>query len=161
MMLSLRSLRTATTLLALISLAACSSSKKEDPTPPAQEISWTADGVALKTTTTQSQKRFGTIGVAGTTPTSPAATFISLQFPDAVGTYPFSSTAEAAASYTASTGTVYYAGASGTGTVTGAGTIVVTERTATNVTGTFTFTVINSTTGDSKSLTNGKFNVGL
>ena len=56
----------------------------------------------------------------------------------------------------------YYAGTNpGAGTVTGAGTIVVTALTATNVTGTFTFTGINANSGDSKSITNGTFNVGL
>jgi hypothetical protein len=45
--------------------------------------------------------------------------------------------------------------------VTGAGTIVVTALTATNVTGTFTFTGINANSGASKSITNGSSNVSL
>ncbi|MBJ6111426.1 hypothetical protein JAO73_20565 [Hymenobacter sp. BT523] len=150
-------------LVALTSLAACSSSKKDDPAAaPTREMSWTADGATLKTTTLQSQKFSNTLSVAGTVPGS--ATFLSLEFPNAVGTYTFGPNSNATAAYTASSGGtvgVYFAGATGSGTVTGAGTIVVTALSATEVTGTFTFTGINPNTGASKSVSNGKFSVGL
>lgn len=155
----------AAALLLLTGLAACSSSKKDAPTPaPAPGISWTVDGTTQATTTLQSQQFQATISVAGTVPGGTSPTYLSLEFPNAVGTYAFSPTAAASATYATSSGgtnTAYYAGATGTGTVTGAGTIVVTARTATNVQGTFTFTGINANTGAAKSITNGTFNVGL
>ena len=150
-------------LLLFIGLVAFSSSKKADPTPTTG-MSWTADGTTQTTTTLQSQKFSSSISVAGTIPASSNPIYLSLEFPNAVGTYTFSPTAAASATYVANTGGTsmpYYAGASGSGTVTGAGTIVVTALTATNVTGTFTFTGINANTGASKSITNGTFNVGL
>lgn len=149
-----------TALLAVASLAACSSSKKEDPTPATREISWTADGAFLKTSTLQSQKFPGMLSIAGTVPASTNPTYLALEFPNAVGTYTFSTSSSAAAGYTVNSN-VYYAGSSGPGSLTGAGTIVVTTLTATDVTGTFTFTAIDPNTGNSKSITNGKFSVGL
>ena len=153
-------------LMALTSLAACSSSKKDDPTPPPATtgMSWTADGAALTTSTLQSQKFSTTISVAGTIPANTKPIYLSLEFPNAVGTYPFSPSSAASASYTVggSSPVAYYAGANpGAGTATGAGTIVVTALTATSITGTFTFTGISANSGDSKSITNGRFNVGL
>lgn len=163
---SLHSFRAAATVLALTALAACSSSKKDDPTPTTPlGMSWTVDGAAVNTTTVQSQKGGSTITIAGTT-TSASPAFLSLEIPNAVGMYTFSPTSAAAATYSINGVTLansFYAGAtpgSGGATVTGAGTIVVTTLTATNVTGTFTFTGISST-GFPKSITNGTFNVGL
>lgn len=68
------------------------------------------------------------------------------------------------ATYVTSTGgvsTAYYAGATGSGTGAGAGTVMVTALTASSVQGTFSFTGISGSTGASKSVTNGTFNVGL
>ncbi|MCI1186822.1 DUF6252 family protein [Hymenobacter sp. DH14] len=160
-------LRRSAALLLLTTLGACSSSKKDDPTAtPAKGMSWTVDGTTQTTTTLQSQKFQSSISVAGTIPASANPTYLSLEFPNAVGTYTFSPTAAASATYVANAGTsspstAYYAGATGSGTVTGAGTIVVTALTATSVQGTFTFTGINANTGNAKSITNGTFNVGL
>lgn len=157
----------AAALLLFTSLAACSSSKKDDPPPaPTKGMSWSADGATQTTTTLQSQKFTATISVAGTVPGGNSPTYLSLEFPNAVGTYTFGPTAVASATYVATTGPsgpsmAYYAGATGSGTVTGGGTIVVTALTATNVQGTFTFTGINANTGAAKSITNGTFNVGL
>jgi hypothetical protein len=146
-------------------LAACSS-KQDDakPTTPVG-MSWTVDGMAVSTTTTQSQKSSGTVSIAGTAAGSTAG-YVSLEIPNAVGIYTFSPTSTASALYSTpapSTTTVYYAGAStssGGVTVMGGGTIVVTSLTATNVTGTFTFTGVNQS-GASKAITDGTFNVGL
>ena len=162
-LITIRRFGLATSLLALTNLAACSSSKKDDPTPTVG-MSWTVDGSAVTTTTLQSQKFASTISVAGTVPAAANPAYLSLEFPNAVGTYTFSPTSQASGSYTASgnAAAAYYAGANpGSGTVTGAGTIVVTALTANNVTGTFTFTGINANTGAAKSITNGTFNVGL
>ena len=160
-----RHLGLATGLLALTALAACSSGSTDTPDPtPTVGISWTVDGSAVTTTTLQSQKFTSTISVAGTVPAAANPAYLSLEFPNAVGTYTFSPTSQASGSYTASGNApaAYYAGANpGSGTVTGGGTIVVTALSATNVKGTFTFTGINASTGASKSLTNGTFNVGL
>lgn len=147
---------------ALALLAACSSGSKDAPTPATPVgLRWTADGMAQSSSTFQSQKSTTTLLVSGTIPSS---RYLLLEFPNAVGTYPFGATAAASGTYTTimgSASTSYYAGASGSGTLTGAGTVVVTALTATNVTGTFTFTGISTTTGASKSVTNGTFNVGL
>ena len=83
-----------------------------------------------------------------------------LNVPKAVGTHTFSTT-DASASYAVMNAN-YFAGYDPTtGTVTGAGTIVVSELTATSVTGTFTFTGIDQQTGGAKSVLSGKFFVGL
>ena len=156
---TLRLQRTATLLL-LTGFMACSSNKKDDPTPTTG-MSWTTDGTTQTTTTLQSQLFQASISVAGTVPGGNNPPYLSLEFPNAVGTYTFSPTAAASATYVASTGVAYFAGATGSGTVTGAGTIVVTSLTAANVRGTFTFTGINANTGAAKSISNGTFNVGL
>jgi Family of unknown function (DUF6252) len=162
-----RQLGLATGLLALTTLAACSSSKKDEPKPtPTTGMSWTADGAAQTTATLQSQKFQSSIYVAGTVPNGNSPLYLSLEFPNAVGTYTFSPTAVASATYVTNAGSsgpgmAYYAGTTGFGTVTGAGTIVVTALTATNVQGNFTFTGINANTGASKSITSGTFSVGL
>ena len=159
-------LRRTTTLLLFASIAACSSSKKDDPAPPTAGMSWTADGTSQTTTTLQSQKFQSSVSVAGTIPASSNPTYLSLEFPNAVGTYTFGPAVAASATYVTNNGpngmsAGYFAGATGSGTVAGAGTIVVTALTATNVQGTFTFTGINAATGSAKSISNGTFNVGL
>ena len=157
----------AAALLLFTALTACSSGKKDDPDPaPAKGMSWTADGTAQTTTTLQSQKFQSSISVAGTVPGGTSPLYLSLEFPNAVGTYTFGPAVAATATYTTSNSpngmsATYFAGATGSGTVMGAGTIVVTAITATNVQGTFTFTGINGATGSAKSVSNGTFNVGL
>lgn len=168
MLFSLRSFQAATTVLSLVALGACSSSKKDDvaPTTPVG-LSWTVDGAAVSTTTVQSQKGGSTVSIAGTaTSGGGTVSYLSLQIPNAMGTYAFSSSALASGTYSFTLGTttaVYYAGtlpaAAGMYTL-GAGTIVVTALTATNVTGTFSFTGIGPA-GAGKAITNGTFNVGL
>jgi hypothetical protein len=156
-------IRGAATSFAFLALAACSSKKDDPAVQPTPGMSWTVDGATVKTTNLQSQKNGATLSVAGTQDLSnTSAGYIALEIPTAMGTYTFSPTATASAVYSASSPRmVYYAGASSGNTVTGAGTIVVTALSSTNITGTFTFTGIESTTGASKSITNGTFNVGL
>ncbi|GAB3737266.1 hypothetical protein GCM10027594_18090 [Hymenobacter agri] len=154
-------------MLLLTTLAACSSSKKDDPKPDPAGISWTVDGGMVSTTTTQSQQSNGLISIAGTVANGGASSYLSLQIPNAVGTYTFGSSSLASATYSTTSGsntTVYYAGPLplSTGqTVIGSGTIVVTSLTATNVKGTFTFSGNNINSNTSKAITNGTFNVGL
>ena len=164
MLLHRKSLRYAATVLALSSLAACSS--KEDAAPePSRGITWTVDGKTATTTTLQSQKSGSSLLLSGTYTNGSTTSYLMLNVPATVGTYPFGPTSEASGTYSVGSGTalsaVYYAGATGSGTVLGAGTIVVSALTATSATGTFTFTGINSNTGAAKSLTDGTFNVGL
>ena len=164
-MLSIALRRTAALLLCT-ALAACSSSKKDDPAPPTIGRSWTADGTTQTTTTLQSQKFSNSISVAGTVAGGNNPLYLSLEFPNAVGTYTFGPAVAATATYTTSNSpngmsATYFAGATGSGTVAGAGTIVVTALTATTVQGTFTFTGISAATGNAKSVSNGTFNVGL
>lgn len=162
-----RSLRPTAALLLLAGLAACSSSKKDDPTPDPMGLSWTVDGGNVSTTTTQSQKSNSLITVAGTVASGSTSSYLSLQIPNAVGTYTFGASSLASATYSTTSGsnsTVYYAGPLplSTGqTVIGSGTIVVTALTATNVKGTFTFSGSNINSNTSKAITNGTFNVGL
>ena len=154
----------ATGALALTVLAACSSNIKDDPKPPTTGMSWTVDGAAVSTTNLQSQKSSTTVSVAGTITNGSAVTYMGLEVPNVVGTHTFGPSSAAAATYSTNTGStaaVYFAGASGGGTVTGAGTIVVTALTTNTITGSFTFTGINPNTGASKSITSGTFNVGL
>ena len=159
-------LRLAAGTVLLAGLAACSSGKKDDPaaTPP-EGISWTVDGGRVTATSVQSQKSSATrLSVAGILRNSTSSGILSLEFPNALGNYDFlpAATVSASAYYTipGTNADTYYAGAYGIGNVTGAGSIVVTALSATNVTGTFTFTGI-SASGASKSITNGTFNVGL
>lgn len=80
-----------------------------------------------------------------------------------MGTYTFSPTSAASATYSTTTGSttaVYYAGPNSGGTLQAGVTVVVTALTATSIKGTFTFTGINPNTGATKSITNGTFNVG-
>ena len=128
-------------------------------------MSWSADGAAVSTTTVQSQKNSTTITLTGTAGSTTLSTLL-LEIPTAVGTHAFSPASVAAAYYSgpsrANAGS-YYAGplpaTTGMSTI-GAGTIVVAALTATNVTGTFTFTGIGMS-GAATSITNGTFNVGL
>ena len=163
MLFSLPSFRAATTILGLTILAGCSSKKEDAPPTTPVGMSWTVDGGTVSTTTVDSDNRPASISVTGIVPASASLASLSLGFPNAVGTYTIDSTASASASYNVVGGNAagsYYAGASVSGTVTGAGTIVVTALTATTVTGTFTFTGIGPA-GAAKTITNGTFNVGL
>ena len=163
MLLSLPSFRAATTILGLTILAGCSSKKEDAPPTTPVGMSWTVDGGTVSTTTVDSEERPASISVAGIVPGSANLASLSLDFPNAVGTYTIDPTASASANYNVAVGNAagsYYAGASVSGTVTGAGTIVVTALTATTVTGTFTFTGIGPA-GAAKTITNGTFNVGL
>ena len=153
--------------LALTTLAACSSSKDDDATPTTPVgISWTVDGVPVSTTTVQSQKGSSTVSIAGTATSGTTSRYLSLEIPNAVGTYAFSSSPLALGTYTTGSSgnnTVYYAGtlpSSSGQTTLGSGTIVVTALTATNITGTFSFTGVGQG-GATKSITAGTFNVGL
>jgi hypothetical protein len=125
------------------------------------------DGGTVSTTTTQSQQSSGLISIAGTVANGSASSYLSLQIPNAVGTYTFGTSSLASATYSTTSGTnsvVYYAGPLplSTGqTVIGSGTIVVTALTATNVKGTFSFTGNSIAYSTSKAITNGTFNVGL
>lgn len=120
----------------------------------------------MNPTTVQSQAGSSTVSVAGTIANGSTSSYLLLEIPNAVGTYTFSSATKASATYSinsSTTNSAYYAGglpsSNGQSTI-GAGTIVVTALTATNVTGAFIFTGIGPA-GAAKSITNGTFNVGL
>ncbi|WP_210517652.1 DUF6252 family protein [Hymenobacter terricola] len=155
MMFSFRSLRVATTVMALATLAACS--KKDDATPaPApnpEGMSWTVDGNNVTATTAVSQAASGTLVTLAGATSSTGGVFLDV--PKVVGTYPVTSTSDASASYvvTPSTGSSQFYDAT-------TGTIVVSAVSATSISGTFTFTGA-GTGAATKTLTNGKFNVKL
>ena len=92
------------------------------------------------------------------------ATYLSLAVPNTVGTYTFGPSSAASVTYSINTGcttAVNYAGVSGGGTITDAGTISVKALITNNVAGAFTFTGTNPNTGNAKSITSGTFNMDL
>ena len=152
MMLSFRSFRIAATVLAFTSLAACSKDKDETPAPAdAKGMSWTVDGSNVTALSTQSTAAGTDVLLGGATATG--GIFLSL--PKTAGTYALSSTSDASAIYVVSSGqsSQTYDSTSGS--------IVVSSVSATNITGTFTFTGTLMGGTATKTLTNGKFNVEL
>lgn len=142
--------------MALATLASCS--KKDDATPTpaadAQGMSWTVDGSNATTTTAAAQVTSGNIvtlfGATGNTGG------VILDVPKTAGTYTITSTSDASATYLVTPST----GASQSYDAT-TGTLVVSAVSATNISGTFTFTGAASSGTATKALTNGKFNVKL
>ncbi|MDO7853720.1 DUF6252 family protein [Hymenobacter convexus] len=161
MMLSLPSLRTATTMLALVSLAACSK-KSEDtptPTPPAATtgVTYTVDGAAVTATTSGATVVGNQIIVSGVSGTGTANKGVLLTLPKATGTYTLSATSNEDATYLASGNTSdFYESTSGSIVVTTYAASTTTG--ASNIAGTFTFTGKNSANA-TKTVTNGTFNV--
>jgi hypothetical protein len=153
-------------LAALVALGACSSDKKDDPTPtnpstnPTNGFSWTADGTNYTSTTAIKSLAGGGMALLGQYKASNGDTYtINLNVPATPGTYPLGSNSPLnIASYDHTIGgttTSYVAvGTSGTGSV------VVTSVTAAEIVGTFSFTGETMTTPKtSKAVTNGKFNL--
>ena len=157
MLISFRSFRVATTVLALTSLAACSKKDNVTPTPAAnpEGMSWTVDGNNVTAVTAVSQAMGTTLTVVGSTGSTGAASTVSLDIPKTAGTYTLTSTSTYGASYavTPASGSSQFYDST-------AGSIVVSSVTATNIVGTFTFTGATSG-GTTKSISNGKFNVKL
>ncbi|MFC7668186.1 DUF6252 family protein [Hymenobacter humi] len=155
-------------LLAAIVFTACTSAKNDAPTPlVADGLSWTVDGAASTTNTytTSSPSANNLVTVIGqlNVNTSTTNSQLMLDMPRTVGTYPFGPATLAGATYISSANNkskVYFAGYDGR-TLIGSGTIVVTEITASRIKGTFAFTGIDQLIRDTKSITNGTFNVGL
>ena len=157
MLISFRSLRVATTVLALTSLAACSKKDNVTPTPAAnpEGMSWTVDGNNVTAVTAVSQAMGTTLTVVGSTGSTGAASTVYLDIPKTAGTYTLTSTSTYSATYavTPASGSSQFYDST-------AGSIVVSSVTATNIVGTFTFTGATSG-GTTKSISNGKFNVKL
>jgi len=151
---TLRLLRVATIVLVFASLAACS--KKKDDPEPGMYTSWTVDG-RNETATGFTAALIGTDVIAsGTYRTAPNdnPTGIYLAIPNAVGTYPLTSSSYQVISYIVPNGpdlSRRYDGTSGSVVVTS----VVKKGTSTTIVGTFSFTGSDGTT--SKTVTNGKF----
>ena len=146
-------LRRPAALLLLAGLAACSG--KNEETTPADDLSWTVDGTAMVSTTSQAKLDSPNIVIDGATGTPTAGTFIRLTVPARVGNYPITSrvTNIFYATNAGSTNTVYFAES---------GSVTVSSLTNTRIEGTFTFTgsqvVSNLPT---KTLTNGSFTLAL
>ena len=164
MMFSIRSFRAAATVLALTSLAACSS-KKDDATPAATTtpagVTWTVDGTNVTAANIQKSTSGNNFEFAGSLTTSTTnSSGVDITVPKTVGTYaiPGSGATAIQALYLLVTPTtspaVYYATS---------GSVTVTSVTATNIVGTFTFTGSDTFTGTTltKTITNGKFNVAF
>jgi hypothetical protein len=155
-----------TGLLLLAILGACAGSKKEDVAPTVPPgLSWTVDGRAVSTTSYQLQTSSNTYDLSGTlNQGSNTSSRVFLAIPKSVGTHTFGPNSPALGIYSTSGANVavYYAGVTASGgTVTGAGTIVVTSLTSNSLVGTYTFTGIDASSGLSKSVSNGTFNVRL
>lgn len=143
------SLRVASTVLVLTTLAACT--KKEEVTPPpaaTQGMSWTFDGTNATATYINAQISGSNVAISGTVGTN---TNMLVYAPKVVGTYPLNGSNNATAVYTTNSPSHSYNAT--------AGTIVISSISATNVTGTFSFTGTES--GVNKAITNGKFDVNF
>jgi len=145
----------------------CSSCRKEVPASPYSSLIWQEDGLSYSTpeVTVQAQAASHTVELTGyirhDANNNPHT--ITLTVPDVIGTYAFSSTSAASATFELGTGTTtdtYHAGPKA-GTLIGSGTIVVSGITAAAISGTFTFTGQHTNSGTLKSITAGKFNAYL
>ncbi|MGY3090669.1 hypothetical protein ACVWYF_003730 [Hymenobacter sp. UYAg731] len=151
----------------VLGLAGCSKATPDPtPKPTPYTVSWTENG---SETTTQSyltgtggsgQIPAQTVRVGGRIYESGSIrTDIQLEVPAAVGTYPFGPASPAWATFESGSGRYYAGTAPGLTTAVGSGSITVTEFTGHSISGTFTFTGINSNTNTTKTITNGKFYV--
>ena len=151
----MRLLTTALTLLVLTA-AGCKSSDATGPssTKPLPNGSMSAkfDGADWAATLSVRASNSGTIvGVAGTDLNQTLAFALAATAP---GTYNIGPLSPANAELTTTGGVVYTAA----GNV-GSGTITITSLTATAVAGTFTFNMVKSGGGATRSVTNGVFNI--
>ena len=153
MLFRLRSLRIATTVLALTTLAACSKKDTVTPTPTSsQSMAWTVDGANVTANVVTPVVSGSNILISGSTTGTPTTTVL-MSLPKAAGTYQISASSVAAISY--STG-----GSNGQSYPGTSGTIVVSSLSANNAAGTFTFSGSNST-NTTKAITNGTFSVSF
>ncbi|MDO7875620.1 hypothetical protein Q5H93_12825 [Hymenobacter sp. ASUV-10] len=150
-------------LAALVALGACSSDKKDDPTPttPTNGFTWTTDGTNYASTTVVKSVAGGAMALLGQYKAPNNDTYnVTINVPATAGTYAVGAngTTGTLASYATtigSTTTSYVASGSY-----GSGSVVVTSVTATEIVGTFTFTgEAFAPAGATKALTNGKFNI--
>jgi hypothetical protein len=155
-------------------LAACSTTKTEDPAPaPKHAVGWAVDNKAITTQYWVSGSGGNiswtmpgqvVVHVEGRNPDTGATTdAVMLEVPPAVGTYSFMPSSASWATYTVG-GVKYYAGTGpgyGATASLGSGTIIVTEYTASSITGTFSFTAVDPASGATKTVTGGKFYVPI
>ncbi|GAB3737276.1 hypothetical protein GCM10027594_18110 [Hymenobacter agri] len=131
-------------------------------------MSWDAAGISWWSAAVSGRRLPTTAGLTGTggTTMTPAPTIIptlGLTVPLAVGTYVLNASSEASAQYEVFDGTIrrqYYAGAQA-GALVGSGTIVVTNLSTNQISGTFEFTAIDGSTGATQAVSNGAFAVNL
>jgi hypothetical protein len=156
----------------IVLLNACGGSSTSPSTSPGSTSTMTAtiNGKSFTAVTTialRTQVANGTVGVTGNDGFTVPYTILTITMPDAVGTYPLSSTgtpllqnAEVEELKTTTSGQIWTAGAA---TSAGSsGTLTLSTLTATGASGTFSFTAVAlSPTGASgtRVVTNGKFNV--
>lgn len=159
----LRLLQLAAPVVLLTSLVACSS-KNNDPaaaTIPAG-VSWTVDGTAYTATNIQKTTTGNTFEFAGSiTKSTTDSKGVDITFPKALGTYAIPGTG--AAAVTAVYVVVGPTAGAAAGYVGTGGSITVTSLTATNISGTFSFTGVDSFSGSAvtKAVSNGTFNIAL
>jgi len=150
----------------VVLLGACSK-KNNDPAPATTTagVTWTADNTNYSSTFANASVQGTNLyltGVSGVT--GGANNTVNIVVPAATGTYSIAS-APANANYVmsynvnaSSTSATVYAASNVIGS--GSGTVVVSGFSATEVSGTFSFTANNASGGtDSKVITNGKFTV--
>ncbi len=152
MLISTRSFRAATFVLALAALPAACASKKDDPAPPVfQSMSWTVDYAPSTALSTQVQLSGNYVTISGVG--SVGTSSLLLYVPNAVGTYTLDNTNFSYARYSASASSTQVFHST-------SGTIIVSSISAINVTGTFAFKCVNYT-GDSRDVTKGSFSLNF
>jgi hypothetical protein len=149
-LLSFRAIATALALTALVS--SCSDDKNDvTPTTPAVGVSWTVDGANVTATNVQKTVTATEVTISAAAVAGSAVTSVTLNVPKTVGTYTIDANSDAGAIYSTSSDAFFSS----------AGTITVTSVSP-NIIGTYTFTGSSiATTGSTKSISNGKFNVVL
>jgi hypothetical protein len=156
-------LRLAAPVVLLTSLVACSS-KKNDPVAPIilAGVTWTVDGASYVAANIQRTSTINTFEFAGSiTRSTTDSKGVDITFPKAVGTYDIPGTGASAVQ------AIYLEVGPTAGTAAGyvgtSGTITVTNVTASNISGTFSFTGLDSHAGPgaTKSISNGTFNIAL
>ncbi len=149
----------ATALILALTSAACTSGSDvtgtSSPKPLANgSMRATIDGTAWSATpSVTASNRGGVIGVGGTDATQTIAFALAANVP---GTYVLGPLNPANCELTTTGGVVWTAA----GNV-GSGTITITSLTATDVAGTFSFTLVRAGGGASKTVTNGAFDIKL
>lgn len=148
----------------VLGATACSQTHSDPaPTLPAYTVAWTTNNQSVKTgyyVTVVGNNNKNLVTIEGKDYINGVLLHsVKLELPQAVGTYSLNATTFASGTYRANS-LEYYAG-SQLSTGSGKGIIVVTGLTPTSISGTFTFTGIDSATNTTADITDGSFYVPI